>query len=311
MPYLKPVDLLREMEPAVESNLNRHLSVAQAWMPHDYVPWSDGRDFVGPDGEPWDVEQSTLSPAVRAAFEVNLLTEDNLPSYHYEVATAFGRDGAWGTWVHRWTAEEGRHAMCIRDYLLVTRSVDPDGLERDRMTTMETGYSAEDKDALRALVYVSFQELATRISHRNTGRHSGNPVAERLLARIATDENLHMVFYRDLVRAALEIAPEQTMEAITAEVLGFQMPGTGIPGFTRKGVRIADAGIYDVRIHRDEVLMPVLRHWKVLDLPMTTPQAQQAQADLAAHLDALDQLATRHEERREARRERAAAKAST
>ena len=36
---------------------------------------------------------------------VNLLTEDNLPSYHREIATFFGRDGAWGAWVGRWTAE--------------------------------------------------------------------------------------------------------------------------------------------------------------------------------------------------------------
>ena len=50
-------------------------------------------------------------PIAQIAFEVNLLTEDNLPSYHREIADAFGRDGAWGTWVHRWTAEEGRHAL--------------------------------------------------------------------------------------------------------------------------------------------------------------------------------------------------------
>lgn len=42
---------------------------------------------------------------------VNLLTEDNLPSYHREIATRFGRDGAWGTWVGQWTAEEGRHSI--------------------------------------------------------------------------------------------------------------------------------------------------------------------------------------------------------
>jgi acyl-[acyl-carrier-protein] desaturase len=305
MTTLETTDLLREMEPAVEANLNRHLTVAQEWMPHDYVPWGQGQDFVGDDGVEWDVEQSVLSPAARAAFE------DNLPSYHYEVATAFGRDGAWGTWVHRWTAEEGRHAAAIRDYLLVTRAVDPVALERDRMATMQVGYSAEDKDALRALAYVSFQELATRISHRNTGKHSGDPVGDKLLARIAADENLHMIFYRDLIRAALEIAPDQTVIAIAAEVIGFQMPGTGIPGFTRKGVRIADAGIYDIRIHRDDVLMPVLRHWKVLDVTFGTPEAQQAQADLAKHLDDLEQLALRHEERRDARRERAAAKAGT
>jgi hypothetical protein len=57
--------------------------------------------------------------------------------------------------------------------------------------------------------------------------------------------------------------------------------------------------------------MPVLRHWKVLDLTLSTPQAQQAQANLAEHLESLDELALRHEERRDARRERAAAKADT
>jgi acyl-[acyl-carrier-protein] desaturase len=296
--------VLRELIPVVEANLNRHLSVAQEWMPHDYVPWTQGRDFAGQEGAAWAAEQSELSPAVQAAFEVNLLTEDNLPSYHYEIATAFGRDGAWGTWVHRWTAEEGRHAMCIRDYLLTTRGVDPDQLERDRMAVMQAGYSAEDKDPLRALAYVSFQELATRIAHRNTGRLAGEPRAEKLLARVATDENLHMVFYRDLVRAALEIAPDAMVSAVAAEVIGFAMPGTVIPGFTRKSVRIAEAGIYDVRIHRDEVVAPVLRYWSILDLDLSDPRAREAQRSLAAHLDELDRLATMQQERREAREAR-------
>jgi acyl-[acyl-carrier-protein] desaturase len=59
---------------------------------------------------------------------------------------------------------------------------------------------------LRGLAYVAFQELATRISHRNTGRYSQDPVADRIMARIAADENLHMVFYRDLLDAAIEVA---------------------------------------------------------------------------------------------------------
>jgi Fatty acid desaturase len=29
---------------------------------------------------------------------------------------SFGTDGAWGTWIGRWTAEEGRHGIAIRDY---------------------------------------------------------------------------------------------------------------------------------------------------------------------------------------------------
>src|SRR6266508_5319303 len=231
MTTLDATRLLTDLEPTVTENLNRHLEIAKDWMPHEFVPWSQGRDFADLGGQAWDPEQSSLSPIARTALEVNLLTEDNLPSYHREIERAFGRDGAWGTWVHRWTAEEGRHGICIRDYLLVTRGVDPVELERARMQTMETGFDSGDKPLLHVCAYVSFQELATRISHRNTGRHTQDPIAEKLLTRVAMDENLHMIFYRNLVTAALELAPNETMRAITDEVIGFQMPGSIIPGF--------------------------------------------------------------------------------
>ncbi|HTR69366.1 MAG TPA: acyl-ACP desaturase [Mycobacteriales bacterium] len=304
------VDIMRELEPTVEENLNRHLSVATEWMPHDYVPWRLGRDFAGDDAVEWTLDQSTLSMPARVSFEVNLLTEDNLPSYHYEIASTFGRDGAWGTWVHRWTAEEGRHACCIRDYLLVTRAVDPVALERDRMLTMERGFRADEKDLLRAVAYVSFQELATRIAHRNTGRVAGDPVADRLMGRISADENLHMIFYRALLAAALEIAPDETAAAVAAEVIGFAMPGTVIPQFARKSVIIAQAGIYDLRIHREEVVNPILRFLGILDRTFATPEGEKAQAQLAEHLDQLDVLAAQFEERAAARRDRLAAASS-
>jgi acyl-[acyl-carrier-protein] desaturase len=292
--------LLTELEPVVAENLDRHLGVAQDWMPHEYVPWSLGRDFAELGGEPWSVEQSYLSPIARTALEVNLLTEDNLPSYHREVERAFGRDTAWGTWVNRWTAEEGRHAFCIRDYLLVTRGVDPAELERARMETMETGYDSGDKPLLHVCAYVSFQELATRVSHRNTGKYSEDPIADKLLARVAKDENLHMIFYRNIVAAALEIAPGQTMRAITDEVVDFQMPGAIIPGFSRKAVQMAKAGIYDLRIHHDDIVMPLLRQWGVFELDHLDEEGERAREELAAAVAALDAQASRFVEQREA-----------
>ena len=39
--------MLLELEQVVEENLNRHLTVAKEWFPHEYVPWSDGRNFDG------------------------------------------------------------------------------------------------------------------------------------------------------------------------------------------------------------------------------------------------------------------------
>ena len=52
--------LLHELEPVVEENLNRHLAIAKEWLPHDYVPWSQGRDFAFLGGEDWAPEQSQL-----------------------------------------------------------------------------------------------------------------------------------------------------------------------------------------------------------------------------------------------------------
>ncbi|MDX6206120.1 MAG: acyl-[acyl-carrier-protein] desaturase [Frankiales bacterium] len=305
-PHLEDRQLLVELEPVVARQLDRHLGVTKDWMPHEYVPWSLGRDF---DGDPYDVSQSRLSAPARVAMEVNLLTEDNLPSYHREIATMFGRDGAWGTWVHRWTAEEGRHAYVMRDYLLVTRGVDPAELERERMATMQAGYEPiDDRDMLRGVAYVAMQELATRISHRNTGKATDDPIADRLLQRIAADENLHMIFYRDLVGAALELAPSQTIPAIVDEVVGFQMPGFGITDFGRKAAIIAKAGIYDLRIHHDEVVQPMMRQWKVFERTDLEPAAEKARDTLAQFLIELDAQAGRQEEiraRANARREAA------
>ena len=293
-PVRPDLDVLRELEPVAERNLARHLSVAKEWMPHEYVPWSRGRDF---DDLPWAPDQSSLTDVAQMAFEVNLLTEDNLPSYHREIVEAFGRDGVWGTWVHRWTAEEGRHSLAMRDYLLVTRGVDPVALERDRMQQVGQGYDSQGKTPVEALAYVSLQELATRISHRNTGAATQDPVAERLLSRVAADENLHMIFYRDLVSAALEIAPSLVVEAIATEVLRFAMPGTGIRDFDRKAKRIAAAGIYDLRIHHDEVVLPLLRQWQFFDLEGVDARAEQARGQVAEFLAGLDALATQHRER--------------
>jgi acyl-[acyl-carrier-protein] desaturase len=288
------LDMLAELEPVVEQSLNHHLSVARDWMPHDYVPWDQGRDFRS---APWRPADTRLGPAAQTALEVNLLTEDNLPSYHYEIATRFGTDGAWGTWVGRWTAEEGRHAACLRDYLLVTRAVDPDQLEARRMATMEAGYRSGPKSSLESLVYVSLQELATRVSHRNTGRFLADPAGDRLLARIAADENLHMVFYRGLVDASLELDLSRTVCAVARQITNFAMPGTTIPGFQVKAATIARAGIYDLGIHNDEVLRPLLRHWRIMDRGGLDAPAEQARDGLAGFLDRLSGTASRQRER--------------
>ena len=199
--------------------------------------------------------------------------------------------------------------IALRDYLIVTRGVDPVELERARMDYMTQGYDSGDKTPLEAIAYVSFQELATRVSHRNTGRATGDPIDDKLLARIATDENLHMVFYRNLMAAAFDVDPDLAMQAVTKEVVGFEMPGATMAGFRRNSMLIAKAGIYDLRLHHDEVVSPVLRAWKVFDRNDFGPAGEKAREELAEFLTGLDAQATRFVENRERSRARAAAKA--
>jgi acyl-[acyl-carrier-protein] desaturase len=285
--------ILYELMPTVEKALDRHVSAAVSWMPHDYVPYEEGRNFVK---EPWQPSDSRLPDVAQTALEVNLLTEDNLPYYHLALWQTFGNEEAWGEWVRRWTAEEGRHAIVIRDYLTVTRGVDPMALEQGRMDQALRGWypAFAEQGPLDGVVFTTIQELATRISHRNTGALTDDPTAEKLCARVATDENLHYVFYRDMASNVLELDPSEMVMAMHRQILNFAMPGAGIPGFREKAKAMAQAGIYNLRIHLDQVLRPILeKHWRVGELPNLTDAAKKALEEIYAHLDRLDRVSTK------------------
>ncbi len=293
--------LIRDLEPVVAVELERHISTTRDWYPHEYVPWSEGRTFAGPlNGDAWEAKDSKLTPIAQDSLVLNLLTEDNLPSYHTEIAFSMGRDGAWNSWLNRWTAEEARHGIVLRDYLMATRGVDPNELEDLRMAHMQVGYETPyPNDMLHTVAYVTFQELATRISHRNTGRISNDAICEGMLARVALDENLHMLFYRNLLGAALKLEPNATMRAITDVVTNFQMPGAGMPGWGRKSVQIALAGIYDLQLHLNDVVMPVLRAWGVFEMDTLTGDGAAARDQLSAYLKGASQDVAKFVDKRE------------
>jgi acyl-[acyl-carrier-protein] desaturase len=298
---MEAMDLLAQLEPVAATLLDRHLSTSREWFPHELIPYERGRPAAAQAWSPVDADLAGAAPdaAVRTALYVNLLTEDNLPYYFRDVERMFGSDGVWGTWARRWTAEEGRHSMAIYGYLMVTRAVDPVALERGRMCQVSTGEAPAPATAREGLVYLALQELATRISHRNTGRRIGDPVGYELMARVAADENLHYLFYRDLATAAFAIDPSGMVLAAEHEVRTFAMPGTGIPDFDRHAGVMARAGIYDLAIHHAQILVPVvLNQWRVAELTGLTPEADAARDRLVTHIDRVGRVAARVHERR-------------
>ena len=293
---MEELALLKEIEPVAEELLNRHLGVAKEWFPHEMIPYSRGKDFV--PGEQWSDSDSDfgsdeikMSDAVRGSLFVNLLTEDNLPYYSRDINRLFGNDGAYGEWGRNWTAEEGRHSIVIRDYLTVTRALDPVALERGRMQQVRGGQVPAPLDLFEAIAYVSMQELATRIAHRNTGKLIEDQVGEAIMSRVGNDENLHYLFYRDLTSAAIEVDPSSMVIGIERAVRTFAMPGTGIPDFERLSREIARAGIYDLLIHHDQILQPVvMRHWKLDQLTGLSDEAEKAREALFRRIDRIGKV---------------------
>ena len=288
--------LVSELEPVAGRLLDRHLASAREWFPHELIPYERGRAarpgaWTEADA---DLGGASLPEAVRSALFVNLLTEDNLPYYLRDIHILFGGDDAWGAWARRWTAEEGRHSMAIYGYLMVTRAIDPVALERGRMSQVSTGQVPAPVSAHDGLVYLTLQELATRIAHRNTGKMLGDPVGYELMARVASDENLHHLFYRDLATAAFDADPSAMVLATEREVRGFAMPGTGIPDFDRHAALIARAGIYDLAIHHNQIVVPVvMKQWRLGELTGLSPEADAARDRIVDHIDRMGRIAER------------------
>ena len=277
-------DLLAEIVPDVERLYNRHLDAPRLWYPHEQINWGQGEDF----GEhPWSESDYPLPEGVRSSIYVNLLTEDNLPYYTSTLLGHAPKGHPIRDWNHQWTMEENRHAMVMRDWVHISRCINPTLLEEGRRVQMTKAEVPQPETFADLICYVSLQERATQIAHRNTGAHlpKDDKIGRNVLALVAGDETKHYLFYRDLALAGFAIDPSAMMIAAARQVSAFAMPGTGIPNFTRHAVRIAREGIYGLGQYLRDVLDPVLGLWDVGHLDNLSADAERARVELAGVLD--------------------------
>lgn len=273
--------LLSALAPVVEENLNRHIEKAVVWEPHDFVPFDSGRNFAFLGGEDWSPEQSTLNEVGKLALTVNVVDADNMPSYHRELAYQLLR-GPWWRWVGRWTAEENRHAIVLRNYLVVTRAVDPVALERIRMDHMTKNLKLPSMGLLEVLANAAFLEMASVLRHRGSAAVCDEPLAASICERIALDDESQAEFFANIVTAALELAPNQTLRAIAERIRGFEAPVVPLPGVGDSASALAEAGIYDPSREAELVFGPLLERWNVAGLTDLDDDGRAAQQELAA-----------------------------
>ena len=167
------------------------------------------------------------------------------------------------------------------------------------MRQVSGGITPEPQNPADTMVYVTMQELATRIAHMNTGKLLTDRAGYEVMARVAADENLHYLFYRGITDAALQLDPSTVVLAIDRQTQGFDMPGTGIADFPTHARRIAQVGIYDFVQHHDHILLPlVMRHWKVESIEGLSGEADEARERLVRYVSRVGKAAQRLKDRR-------------
>lgn len=222
----------------------RHIDTVDPWYAHDFVPFEQGQNFAFLGGVDWDPSQVTLPKVITDACEVLLIEKDSLAGYHREFVEHFILEDKWGRWIGRWTAEEHLHAIALREYLMVTREIDPDANERVRMEHVQKGYRADQYSQVETLVFMAFYERACAEFCRNLADRTDEPVLKGLIGRIAADEERHEEFFANLIAHCLDYVHDETVAAIAARAAELKIVGADIDAYADRQAGIAEAGIF-------------------------------------------------------------------
>ena len=264
----KPVPdaLILELEPVVQQELRRHIDTEDLWYAHDYVPFDQGENFAFLGGNDWDPSQVTLPRTVTDALEILLIIKDNLAGYHREFVFSFILEEKWGRWLGRWTAEEHLHAIALRNYLVVTREIDPAANEDVRVEHVMKGYRADTYSQVERLVFMAFFERKHAVFCRNLAAQTAEPTLKGLIDRIARDEERHEEFFANLVNHLLASARDETIDAIARRAGDLQVVGADIDAYQDKVAAMAEAGIFGPEQLR-QVIADRITAWGLADEP--------------------------------------------
>lgn len=249
------------------------------WSYHEFIPWDKAMSFKR---VPWDPSQVSLPASVIVAIETALLTEVNLPWYTAHLDYTFNKSmEVIKKFIGTWTAEEDQHSCLLETYLLVTRNADPKRLRALRKQVVENGWSPDFSNPIETMAYTSMQELATLVFYNHVAKAASahDKDLSTLLRRLAKDEALHYAFYRDTVKAHLDIEPNFVMY-LDKIITNFSMPGVVMPDFENRMKIIANEVNYGPLQFFDQVVDVIVEYWDIPNLQPTSEEAKQSQANI-------------------------------
>ncbi|MCH5642111.1 MULTISPECIES: acyl-ACP desaturase [unclassified Gordonia (in: high G+C Gram-positive bacteria)] len=245
-------DLIIALEKALPEIAEDHQAAATPWSPHDWVPWDDGRNFAFLGGDDWDPSQATLSDEARAGSLALLLTKDNLPSYHRVLAKHFPAFSDWRQLVGVWTAEDNRHAIVLRDYLVVKRAIDPVDSEERRREHVTKGYrqntAAEGElGPLDVLAMMAVHENQCVHFIKRLSAVVGDDVYQQILTKISNDDRVQGETFAAFLNAGLVADQDTTVLALDKALARNEAIGSDIDDFEPEWALISDYENADTR----------------------------------------------------------------
>lgn len=280
------------------------------WQPADMLPEMSQPDALE---QITDLQQraSGLSDDVMVCLIGDMITEEALPSYCMWIQQIDGVDrsgepkNGWGEWLRKWTAEENRHGDILNKYLYLTGRVNMRAVEVTIHNLLADGADiGVGTDAYKTFVYTSFQEIATRISHKNVAKHAhraGDKVLAKICGVIAVDENRHAGAYKGFFQKVLDVDPDEAMLAfydmmrrqITMPAMYMREQGVKIGETFEKFAQVAEKnGVYTPADYTD-IMDHLLKTWDIANLTGLGDKAEAAQQYLCSLPDRYRKVAER------------------
>ncbi len=219
----KNMEVVGMIEPFVhETIITTLVKPEECWQPTDFLPDLTQEDAI--DQIKSLRERCAVIPdSVITSLIGNMITEEALPSYQTYFNLVMNTEGdltsenGWVTWSRAWTSEENRHGDLLNKYLYLSGRCDMKDVEETIHRLIYNGFNPNtNNDPYQALVYTSFQERATRISHVNTAKladKAGDGTLSKICRTIAGDEARHEKAYKSFMGKVFEIDPNGAIHA--------------------------------------------------------------------------------------------------
>jgi len=304
------LEVIKSMEGFIGEQIPLLLkSVDESWQPTDFLPNLTQENWYDQVVE-FRARAESLPDDLLVVLVGDMVTEEALPSYQTWLNRLHGvmdETGAsaspWAQWTRGWTAEENRHGDLLNKYLYLTGRVDMRSVETTIHHLIKDGFDPQtENDPYLGFIYTSFQERATKISHRNVARlalKAGEDKLHQICGLIAGDEARHEKAYKLFMQKIFDTDPAGAIEAFATMMRrkiampAMLMTDGADPNLFVKFSNVAQAiGVYTVRDYA-EIIEDLVQNWEVGSLRGLSSVAAKGQDYVCGLADRYKKLAER------------------